>query len=168
MGSFSWMRADKTTRRSNLTMDDSYKILVPSEFGGGYIHDTYYDYGYVNHYGNAYYVDGNGKKYKDIEVIGDLYGILAYWNMKQALWLPLRQRLNDNRPLMLQIWIDGNTCEDKTRCMGIDIGCYDHQVDALEYPLKLVSASYKGTYEDCDMVSYNDPEQGFFKTYWRD
>lgn len=29
MGSFSWMRADKTTKRSNLTMGDKYKILIP-------------------------------------------------------------------------------------------------------------------------------------------
>ena len=168
MGSFSWMRADRTTKRSNLTMYDPYKILVPKEFGGGYIYDKYYDYGYVNEFGCAYYVDGNGKKYKDIEVVGDLYGFLAYWNMKQTLWLPLKNRLNDSRPTMLQIWIDGNTCDQNIRCMGIDIGCYDKQVDALEYPLKLVSVSYDGTYEDCKDVSYNDPEQGFFKTYWRD
>lgn len=40
MGSFSWMRADKTTKRSNLTMGDKYKILIPQEFGGGFIKDT--------------------------------------------------------------------------------------------------------------------------------
>lgn len=168
MGSFSWMRADKTTRRSNLTMGDPYKILVPEEYGGGYIYDRYYDYGYVNHDGDAYYVDGKGNKYDNIEVIADLYGILAYWNMKQSLRLPLRARLNDTRPIMLQIWIDGNTCEQATRCMGIDIGCYDNQMDALAYPLKLVSASYKGTYEECKDVSHSDPEQGFYKTYWED
>lgn len=32
--------------------------------------------------------------------------------------------------------------------------------------LKLVSASYNGTYEECDGKSYGDPEQGFCKTYW--
>ena len=47
MGSFSWLRADMTTNRANLTEGDSYKILVPIEFGGGYIKDIYYDYGYV-------------------------------------------------------------------------------------------------------------------------
>lgn len=49
MGSFSWMRAEHTIERSNLTEGDRYKILVPIEFGGGYIADTYYDYGYVFH-----------------------------------------------------------------------------------------------------------------------
>ena len=49
MGSFSWLRADKTTKRKNLTKGDRYKILIPKEFGGGFIKDTYYDYGYVFH-----------------------------------------------------------------------------------------------------------------------
>ena len=47
MGSFSWTRADRTTKRSNLTDGDSYKILIPKEFGGGFIKDKYVDYGYV-------------------------------------------------------------------------------------------------------------------------
>ena len=43
----------------------------------------------------------------------------------------------------------GNTCLQNNRSKGIDIGCYDHQIDQLKYPLKLVSVSYKGTYEEC-------------------
>lgn len=65
MGSFSWLRADRTTKRSNLTKGDRYKILIPKEFGGGFIKDTYYDYGHVFH---------------GTENEADLYGILAYWN----------------------------------------------------------------------------------------
>ena len=169
MGSFSFLRADKTTRRNNLTIGDKYKILVPKEYGGGYIKDTYWDYGYVNHYGNAYYVDENRVKYDELEMEADLYGILAYWNMKHSARMKLRMKTgNDNRPLMLQILTDGDTCNQDIRCMGIDIGCYDNQVDNLEYPLKLVSASYKGTYEDCEMRSYGDPNQGFHRTYWED
>ena len=59
MGSFSYTRADYCTKRSNLTTGDKYKILVPIEFGGGYIIDFYFDYGYVN-YGyddEAKYID---------------------------------------------------------------------------------------------------------------
>ena len=72
MGSFSWMRADKTTRRSNLVMGDRYKILIPEEFGGGFIKDTYWDYGCVFH-------DDNTKE------DADLYGILAYWNKCEGM-----------------------------------------------------------------------------------
>ena len=60
----------------------------------------------------------------------------------------------------------GHTRNQNNRCKGIDIGCYDVQVDKLRYPLKLVSASYKGTYEECERRSYSDPNQGFYKTYW--
>ena len=147
MGSFSWLRADKTTQRSNLVAGDSYKILIPQEFGGGYIKDTYYDYGYV---------------FYDTDHEADLYGILAYWNKCDGMIFD-----GDEYPATMQDILErGNTCLQNNRCKGIDIGCYNAQVDKLKYPLKLVSASYKGTYEECEMRSYSDPEQGFCKTYW--
>ena len=149
MGSFSWIRADKCTKRKNITMGDKYKILIPEKFGGGYIKDTYYDYGYV-FYGT--------------EKEADLYGILAYWNHCEDMHFD-----GDEYPQTMEdILTRGNTHEQHNRCKGIDIGCYDYQIDELEYPLKLVSVSYKGTYEDCPMCSYSDPEQGFYKTYWKD
>lgn len=46
------------------------------------------------------------------------------------------------------------------RNLGIDIGCYDEEIDKLTYPLKLVSVSFKGSYEDLDKPSYGDPDQG--------
>lgn len=169
MGSFSWMRADKTTKRSNLTYGDSYKILIPKEFGGGFIKDKYYDYGVVF-------------AFDDKLPEADLYGILAYWNSDMEIFngsvVPKEYVGKKVKDLLLydgdkfpetmeEILKYGNTRLDSNRCIGIDIGCYDEEVDNLKYPLKLVSASYKGTYEECDMVSYTDPEQGFRKTYWR-
>jgi len=148
MGSFSWTRADKTTKRKNLTRGDSYKILIPLEFGGGFIKDIYYDHGYVFYY--------------DKKETADLYGILAYWNKCEGMIYD-----GEGYPsTMKDILERGNTCSENNRCKGIDIGCYDDEIDKLEYPLKLVSASYKGTYEECDMRSYGDPEQGSIKTYW--
>lgn len=147
MGSFSWIRADKKTKRKNLTCGDSYKILVPEEFGGGFIKDTYYDYGYV---------------FYDTDHEADLYGILAYWNKCEGMIFD-----GDEYPsTMKDILERGNTCLQSNRHKGIKIGCYDEQIDKLKYPLKLVSASYTGTYEECEMRSYDDPDQGFYKTYW--
>lgn len=148
MGSFSWTRADKTTKRSNLTYGDSYKILIPEEFGGGFIKDRYYDYGYVFH--------GTDKE-------ADLYGILAYWNKCDGMIYDGEEYPSTMKDILER----GKTLLQSNRCKGIDIGCYDEQIDKLKYPLKLVSASYKGTYEGCDMRSYSDPEQGFYKTYWK-
>lgn len=147
MGSFSWLRADKTTKRSNLTNGDRYKILIPQEFGGGFIKDTYYDYGYVFH---------------DTDHEADLYGILAYWNKCDGMIFD-----GEEYPSTMEDILErGNTCRQENRRKGIHIGCYDEEIDKLKYPLKLVSASYKGTYEDCEGRSYGDPNQGFFKTYW--
>ena len=147
MGSFSWMRADHTTKRSNLTAGDRYKILIPQEFGGGFIKDTYYDYGYV---------------FYDTDHEADLYGILAYWNKCDGMVFDGEEYPSTMEDILKR----GKTCFQSNRCKGIDIGCYDEQIDKLKYPLKLVSVSYKGTYEDCDGKSYGDPNQGFYKTYW--
>lgn len=62
--------------------------------------------------------------------------------------------------------IDEHT--DENRSLGIDIGCYDAEIDRLKYPLKLVSASYTGTYEECDGRSYGDPNQGWGALYRKD
>lgn len=149
MGSFSWLRADRTTKRNNLTYGDRYKILIPKEFGGGFIKDTYYDYGCV-FYGTDHEAD--------------LYGILAYWNKCEGMIYE-----SENYPsTMEEILKFGNTCRQCNRCKGIEIGCYDDQMDKLKYPLKLVSASYRGTYEECEGRSYIDPNQGFYKTYWEE
>lgn len=156
MGSFSWTRAEHITKRANITLGDKYKILVPMEFGGGYIVDYYYDYGYVNYgyIGESEYVDAKGCHFSEFPA-ADLYGILYYWNTYSGdMWS------------MYGILYDGCTCEQEIRCKGVNIGCYDERIDRLKYPLKLVSMSYKGTYEDCIGRSYNDPNQGFFKGYW--
>ena len=147
MGSFSWLRADHTTRRSNLTCGDRYKILIPKEFGGGFIKDIYFDYGYV---------------FYDSDNPADLYGILAYWNGCEGM-----EYDGDTYPTTMQEILErGNTFRQNNRCKGIEIGCYDEQMASLKYPLKLVSAGYKGTYEECDGISYSDPNQGFCKSYW--
>lgn len=149
MGSFSFIRADKTTKRKNLTCGDPYKILIPKEFGGGFIKDKYFDYGYV------FYFDDNKED-------ADLYGILAYWNKCEGMIYE-----GEEYPATMEdILKRGNTCLQENRTKGIHIACHVEQIDKLKYPLKLVSASYEGTYEECEMRSYWDPEQGFHKTYW--
>lgn len=150
MGSFSWLRADKTTKRSNLVKGDKYKILIPAEFGGGYIIDTYYNY-------------GNVFEYDSTRPNADLYGILAYWNKCEGM-----QYEGDTYPATIQEILErGDTCSYNNRSKGIYIGCCKENIDKLKYPLKLVSFSFKGTYEDCEGRSYNDPNQGLFKTYWK-
>ncbi len=139
MGSFSWNKADDLTNIENVAYGTSFKFLIPQEFGGGFIKDKYQDYGYL------------GKK-ENGEPKYDMYELQAFWNKAEGL------EYKGEYPLMKEI----DEYTRKNRSKGIDIGCYDDQIVSLKYPLKLVSASFKGTYEDLDNPSFGDPDQGFF------
>ena len=138
MGSFSWNKADKLTNIENIARGKVFKFLIPKEFGGGFIKDRYQDYGYL------------GTK-EDGEPKYDMYELLAFWNDAKGL------DYDGEKPLMKEI----DKYTDLNRNKGIDIGCYNDEILKLKYPLKLVSASFKGTYEDCPDPSFNDPWQGF-------
>ena len=140
MGSFSWNKADDLTKIENVACSTSFKFLIPIEFGGGFIKDKYQDYGYLG-------LKENGdEKY-------DMYELLAFWNNEDVEW-----DKDYNKPLMKEI----DQYTDKNRSKGIGIGCYDSEILKLKYPLKLVSSSYKGAYEDLKTRSLGDPDQGFF------
>lgn len=139
MGSFSWNKADKLTAIENIACGHPFKFLIPKEFGGGFIKDKYQDYGYL------------GEK-EDGQPRYDMYELLAFWNKANDL------KYDGDYPPMKEI--DTYTCHN--RSIGIDIGCYDKDMLSLKYPLKLVSVSFKGTYEDLDTCSLSDPDQGFY------
>jgi hypothetical protein len=138
MGSFSWNKADKLTDVENIAIGKPFKFLIPKEFGGGFIKDKYQDYGLL------------GTK-EDGEPKYDMYELLAFWNDAKGI------DYDGEKPLMKEI--DEYTTFNRNR--GIDIGCYTDDILALKYPLKLVSVSFKGTYEDCPDRSFGDPWQGF-------
>lgn len=140
MGSFSWNKADSLTNIENVAYGSPFKFLIPKEFGGGFIQDKYQDYGYLG-------IKDNGDSKHD------MYELLAFWNKAEGL------QYDGEFPLMKEI--DDYT--DDNRCKGIDIGCYDKDILKLKYPLKLVSVSFKGTYEDLENCSLGDPDQGFFR-----
>lgn len=154
MGSFSWLKADDLTDIENIAYDASFKFLIPKEFGGGFIKDRYQDYGYLGR------KEDGSPKY-------DMYELLAFWNsemvydsenlVKDKL---LYDKSKDNVPMMKEI----DQYTDKNRSIGIDIGCYRDEIDKLKYPLKLVSSSFNGCYEDLSKPSYGDPNQGFRST----
>jgi len=139
MGSFSWNKADTLTVIENIAEHKPFKFLIPKEFGGGFIEDKYQDYGLL---GRKW--DGSPKY--------DMYELLAFWNNAKNL------KYDGEYPVMKEV--DDYT--DYNRSKGIDIGCYDEQLLKLKYPLKLVSCSFKGAYEDLQTCSLRDPDQGFF------
>ena len=149
MGSFSWLKADNLTKIANVQYGAPFKFLIPEEFGGGYIKDYYQDYGYL-----GTKEDGTPKY--------DMYELLALWNHEAAEERGYELRYDgEEMPMMKEI--DQDTFYNRN--VDINIGCYDKQIDRLKYPLKLVSCSYKGSYEDLDTPSYGDPNQGFGPIY---
>ena len=146
MGSFSWLKADNLTKIANVQYGAPFKFLIPEEFGGGYIKDYYQDYGYL-----GTKEDGTPKY--------DMYELLAFWNHEIVEEYGYELQYDEEEmPMMKEI--DQHTFYNRN--VGINIGCYDKQIDRLKYPLKLVSCSYKGSYEDCEGRSYNDPAQGSY------
>lgn len=154
MGSFSWLRANVDTEKANIACGDKFACLIPKEFGGGYIEDIYQDYG------NLGTKEDGSPKY-------DLYELLAFWN-KDAKYggKTIGDYLKYDGEFSNLKEADGFT--NKNRDKGIDIGCYDCNIDMLKYPLKLVSVSYakNHTYEDCPYKSFRDTEQGFCSYNW--
>lgn len=157
MGSFSWLRANVDTEKANIACGDKFACLIPKEFGGGYIEDTYQDYGNLG-------TKENGRpKY-------DMYELLAFWNNDRPYFHGTGETVKDNLhyngdfPNLKEI----DEFADANRSIGIDIGCYDREIDRLKYPLKLVSISYakNHTYEDCPYKSFGDIEQGFHSYSW--
>ena len=138
MGSFSWNRADDLTNIENVAAGTTFKFLIPAEFGGGFIKEKYQDYGFLGRKSD------NSHKY-------DMYELLAQWNAPDLVIGCIHGTLKE---------VDENT--EHNRSIGIDIGCYDDQIDKLKYPLKLVSPRCTLSYEDCEKPSYGDPDQGFF------
>ena len=154
MGSFSWLKADTLTKVANVREGHPFKFLVPIEFGGGFIQEKYQGYGYL-----GVKPDGTPKY--------DMYELLALWNMDSIIpytdGVKVKDEFKYDGELPAMKEIDQYT--DKNRSLGIDIGCYKNQINKLKYPLKLVSASYRGCYETCEGRSYGDPNQGWGALY---
>ena len=138
MGSFSWTKADKLTNIRNIARGLPFKFLVPKEFGGMVIEDDYQGFGLLG-------TKDDGPKY-------DIYELLALWNAPELV------RFNGEFDPMKEI--DEHT--DHNRSIGIDIGCYDYEIEKLKYPLKLVSSVCDQGYEEVPDPSFGDPDQGFF------
>ena len=158
MGSFSFIYADRPSKKypnrkyANFSYGDKVRVLIPKDFGGGYIDATYGDYG-------RFYAD-NGESY-------DIYELVAVWNKDANIPSAKPTDLfgiENTSSVSGQKIIDKNT--DLNRIVGINIGCYDEQIDALPYPPKIVHQDNPRSYEQVRQVSYGDPEQGFFHYSW--
>lgn len=169
MGQFSWLDC-----RDGLTqiLDNVYAdvfVLVPKEFGGGRIRETYYD-GYGN-FG-----------------VHDIYELVADWNRKYLsenpdFVLPSRGCKVSDFPwyeAYANLSLSHEEIEDamraknaetqangesvirlfpEYRCIGIDLACWDEDNASLPYPIKITHDPY-AVYER-ENPSLSDPNQGW-------
>lgn len=157
MGSFTWLRADKEiseNEQANICYGEKIKVLIPKEFGGGYIEGEYLDYGLVE--------ETDGNQY-------DLYELVAIWNSPE-----LRNKLvelgyqNVNLKAVGKKGLLDSRISSIIRSYGIMIACYDEDQAKIKFPLKLVDKKTQITYEECKYFSIEDPNQGFEKWHWED
>lgn len=151
METFGFIKADGKTQVANLLKAMPFKLLVPKEFGGGFIKDTYEGFGQIGK------DDAGFPKY-------DLFEVLAFWNHDINEDVDYGLKWRGSFPNIKEI--DDFTFEN--RMYGIDIGTYNKDIRKLKYPLKIVSASYKGTYEDCEGISYLDPKNAKTPLTWEE
>lgn len=165
MGQFSWLDCKDDTQILDDVYADVY-VLVPKEFGGGHIKETFYD-GY-GHFGGH-----------------DIYDLVAEWNRRHLThrmlkdcsiedWNPrdlkyyiygLRDQLH--KAEMLMDYRDGMSDskmiekhgKDFKREIGIYIACYNDQNFMLPYPIKITHDA-NAIYENC-IPSKSDPNQGW-------
>lgn len=105
------------------------------------------------------------------EVPGILFDRLDFEQETKYIYEPVAGLLYD--ALEMPKLPERNSHTGHNRSLGIDL-CYPNRmahmnytrvdadacVDKLRFPLKLVAATYEGTYEDCVGRSYSDPDQG--------
>lgn len=155
MGSFSFLRADRKTKKANIMEGDTIKLLIPEKFGGGFIKAIYNDYGKI-----TLCTPCNANERYDV------YELVALWNKDMQITSTryIKDDLNINAPFISLKTIDDTTRDN--RSIGIRIASDMEKAARLDYPLKLVSASCKDTYETCPYFSVSDPQQGFSPLFW--
>lgn len=164
MGQFSWLDCIDKTQILDDVIADVY-VLVPKEFGGGHIKETYYD-GYGNFGGHDIYdlvADWN-KEYVTHHEIEDV--LTHSWRREDIEWYleGLKRQVRKCERLMdFQRLSDEDMKlkygKDYKRNIGIDISCYDKQNAALKYPIK-ITHNPDVIYEECE-PSKKDPNQGW-------
>ena len=166
MGQFSWLDCVTGEQILDDYPRDVY-VLVPQEFGGGHIVESYYE-GYGDFGGHDIYdlvADWN----KKTMTIGNLEGIEpSGWDYDggEKYYLAAVNRYGEkvNRFIDFKNGMSDKKMKEQygdnyKRMIGIDIACYDKQNAALKYHIK-ITYDKNAIYENCE-PSLSDPNQGW-------
>ena len=166
MGQFSWLDCIDHSQIVDNRRTDVY-VLVPQEFGGGHIKETYYD-GYGRFGGHDIYdlvADWN-RNFLNQHMLEDV--IAKKWGKDDIEWYQKALYRQITSVARIIDFKSGKVSDDAMkekygkdykRVIGIDIACYDEQNAALPYPIK-ITHNPNAVYEDCE-PSLGDPHQGW-------
>lgn len=183
MKKFSFIKATHATVDDtvnvNIKKGEEVKILVPEEFGDGYLIAIYRGNG-------VFLVIEDSDWVASDKVLIDIYEVVAYWNLasaKGSKWLcDLRSRdyvdtqtkphlitgaLNCDKYLWLTKTYDGmfgvpviSDATSKVRRYGLDLTYLPDNHKRCEYPIKIVEHQCTSSYEEVDGFSLRDPVDG--------
>lgn len=150
-GNFSLIKADNG-KYANIEKNETVKMLVPKEFGGGFIKGKFDGTGLIIE---------NGINYS-------IYELAGIWNSKEMFEL-VKEMGYDNpaRKNYVDSPINDKITE-KIQKIGIAYTIYDADHVRAKYPIKIVSEDCNYSYEECDKISLYDKSGGQKRWEWKE
>ena len=150
-GNFSLIKADNG-KYANIEKNETVKMLVPKEFGGGFIKGKFDGTGLIIE---------NGINYS-------IYELAGIWNSQEMFEL-VKEMGYDNpaRKNYVDIPVNDEITE-RIQKIGIAYTIYDTDHVRAKCPIKIVSEDCNHSYEECDKISLYDKSGGQKRWEWKE
>ena len=151
-GEFSLIKADRDARYANIGKGDVVKLLIPSEFGGGYIRGKYDGAGLIVENGISY----------------SIYELAGIWNSREMY--KLAEEMGYENPAR-KPYIDtpqNDKVTERIQNVGLMHTANEIEHARAEFPIKIVTADRRLAYEECQNISLYDRNKGCKQWEWKD
>lgn len=150
-GNFSLIKADNG-KYANIGKNETVKMLIPQELGGGFIKGRYDGTGLIIE---------NGINYS-------IYELAGIWNSQEMFEL-VKEMGYDNPARKNYVESPMNDkITEKMQKIGIAYTIYDADHVRAKYPIKIVSEDCDCSYEECDKISLYDKSGGQKRWEWKE
>ena len=150
-GNFSLIKADNG-KYANIGKNETVKMLIPQELGGGFIKGRYDGTGLIIE---------NGINYS-------IYELAGIWNSQEMF--ELVKEMGYANPARKN-YVESPTNDkitEKMQKIGIAYTIYDADHVRAKYPIKIVSEDCDCSYEECDKISLYDKSGGQKRWEWKE
>ena len=151
-GEFSLIVADRDGRFANIEKGQVVKLLIPKEFGGGYIRGKFDGTGLIRE---------NGVDYS-------IYELAAIWNSREIYKLVEDMGYeNPSRKPYVET-PQNNKITERIQKVGLMFAANEIEHARAEFPIKIVTADRRLAYEECQNISLYDRNKGCKQWEWKD